>query len=235
MECSLALASHPHRWESHSIHSKWRLSEHGAYDATGPCTQLLSWSLLHTQKVDRLKGYLSTGTNFPKSPPRDTYKTSRPRSARKAPSSIQLMWFLSSCLYERREDEYNYSAQEWERLISKGINAIGALQNWNSQEWTGIGWVGGVIYDNDAHRCCIISTGDELTALITVIQVSPLLSLGLASMHCLPMPSGCDWSTALVAFRVEKAAWLTDRIIHSFQYCGGFGNGFMDSKGRICV
>lgn len=30
--------------------------------------------------------------------PWDTYKTSKPRRARKAPSSMQLMWFLSSCL-----------------------------------------------------------------------------------------------------------------------------------------
>lgn len=33
--------------------------------------------------------------------PLATYRTSRPRRARKAPSSMQLIWFLSSCLREK--------------------------------------------------------------------------------------------------------------------------------------
>lgn len=33
--------------------------------------------------------------------PLATYRTSRPRRARKAPSSMQLIWFLSSCLQEK--------------------------------------------------------------------------------------------------------------------------------------
>lgn len=35
------------------------------------------------------------------SQPPATYRTSSPRRARKAPSSIQLIWFLSSCLWEK--------------------------------------------------------------------------------------------------------------------------------------
>lgn len=36
-----------------------------------------------------------------------TYKTSSPRRARKAPSSMQLIWFLSSCLQEKERKREN--------------------------------------------------------------------------------------------------------------------------------
>lgn len=36
-----------------------------------------------------------------------TYRTSSPRRARKAPSSMQLIWFLSSCLQEKGEKQEN--------------------------------------------------------------------------------------------------------------------------------
>jgi hypothetical protein len=39
----------------------------------------------------------------PSSDRKSTHRISRSRSARKAPSSMQLMWLLSSCLWKARE------------------------------------------------------------------------------------------------------------------------------------
>lgn len=47
----------------------------------------------------KLVGWRGVGWGL--QPPLATYRTSSPRRARKAPSSMQLIWFLSSCLQEK--------------------------------------------------------------------------------------------------------------------------------------
>lgn len=67
-------------------------------------TKIKALQCMHTQTCMALRVHARTHTSaHPQTRRKSTHRISKSRRARKAPSSMQLIWLLSSCLQEGRE------------------------------------------------------------------------------------------------------------------------------------